>query len=50
MADGKAAQRPIRAGNWLGADWVVLEGLKPGDRVITDNLVRLRPGVSVVSK
>lgn len=50
MADGKAAQRQIRAGTWLGADWVVLEGLKPGDRVITDNLVRLRPGVSVVSK
>jgi membrane fusion protein, multidrug efflux system len=50
MADGKAAQRPIRAGNWLGADWVVLDGLKPGDKVITDNLVRLRPGVAVVPK
>ena len=50
MADGKAAQRQIRAGNWLGSDWVVLDGLKPGDKVITDNLVRLRPGVLVVSK
>ncbi|HEX9396242.1 MAG TPA: efflux RND transporter periplasmic adaptor subunit [Burkholderiales bacterium] len=49
-ADGKAVQRPIRAGNWLGGDWVVLEGLKPGERVIVDNLVRLRPGVVVVSK
>jgi multidrug efflux pump subunit AcrA (membrane-fusion protein) len=28
----------------------VLDGLKPGDRVIVDNLVRLRPGVAVVQK
>ena len=46
----RAVQRQIRAGNWLGADWVVLDGLKPGDRVITDNLVRLRPGVAVAQK
>ena len=30
-ADGKAVQRQIRAGDWLGADWVVLDGLKAGD-------------------
>jgi membrane fusion protein, multidrug efflux system len=46
----RAVQRQIRAGNWLGSDWVVLDGLKPGERVITDNLVRLRPGVAVVQK
>jgi len=40
----------VRTGNWIGADWVVLDGLKPGDRVIVDNLVRLRPGVAVVQK
>ena len=50
QGDGKAVQRPIRAGNWLGGDWVVLEGLKPGDRVVVDNLVRMRPGVTVVAK
>jgi membrane fusion protein (multidrug efflux system) len=51
VTDGqKAIPRPIRAGSWLGADWVVLEGLKPGDRVIVDNLVRLRPGVAVAVK
>ncbi|HVL34258.1 MAG TPA: efflux RND transporter periplasmic adaptor subunit [Burkholderiales bacterium] len=46
-ADGKAVPRPIRAGGWLGQDWVVLEGLKAGDAVIVDNLVRLRPGAPV---
>jgi membrane fusion protein (multidrug efflux system) len=45
--DSKAAPRPIRAGNWVGADWVVLDGLKPGESVIVDNLVRLRPGTPV---
>ena len=48
--EGKAAIRNIRAGNWIGKDWVVLEGLRPGDKVITDNLVRLRPGSAVAAK
>ena len=48
--DGKAAQRSIKAGNWLGKDWVVLEGLKNGDTVIIDNVARLRPGVAVAPK
>jgi membrane fusion protein (multidrug efflux system) len=45
--EGKAVQRPIRAGNWAGNDWVVLEGLKPGERVIVDNFARLRPDTAV---
>jgi len=49
-ADGRAVQRAIRAGTWVGRDWVVLEGLKPGDQVIIDNLVRLRPGALVAAK
>jgi membrane fusion protein (multidrug efflux system) len=50
LADGKAVQRSIRTGSWVGADWVVLEGLKSGDKVIVDNLVRLRPGAAVAAK
>ncbi|HET7198210.1 MAG TPA: efflux RND transporter periplasmic adaptor subunit, partial [Burkholderiales bacterium] len=45
--DGKAVQRPIRAGSWVGAGWAVLEGLKPGEQVIVDNLARLRPDAPV---
>jgi membrane fusion protein (multidrug efflux system) len=48
--EGKAVQRNIRAGNWVGKDWVVIEGLKPGERLIVDNLVRLRPGTPVQAK
>jgi membrane fusion protein, multidrug efflux system len=51
VTDGeKATPRPVRTGNWLGADWVILDGLKEGDRVIVDNLVRLRPGIAVALK
>jgi membrane fusion protein, multidrug efflux system len=48
--DGKAVARNIRAGQWLGEDWVVLDGLKAGDTVIVDNLARLRPGTPVQVK
>jgi len=50
IADAKAVQRPIKAGSWVGKDWAVLEGLKPGDQVIVDNLVRLRPNAPVAAK
>ena len=43
----KVAPRPIQAGEWLGKDWVVLGGLKAGDKVIIDNLMKLRPGAPV---
>ena len=48
--EGKAVQRPIKAGAWVGKDWAVLEGLKPGDQVIVDNMVRLRPNAPVAAK
>jgi membrane fusion protein (multidrug efflux system) len=49
-ADGKVAARTIQAGSWLGTDWVVLGGLQAGDRVIVNNLVRLRAGAAVEIK
>ncbi|HUQ74659.1 MAG TPA: efflux RND transporter periplasmic adaptor subunit [Burkholderiales bacterium] len=49
-SEGKAVQRPIKAGAWVGKDWAVLEGLKQGDQVIVDNLVRLRPNAPVAAK
>jgi membrane fusion protein (multidrug efflux system) len=48
--EGTAVQRQISAGAWLGNDWVVQDGLKPGDVVILDNLPRLRPGAPVQVK
>lgn len=49
-ANGTVEPRPISAGEWLGKDWIITGGLKPGDEVITDNLLKLRPGAPVVDK
>ncbi|MBL8383191.1 MAG: efflux RND transporter periplasmic adaptor subunit [Burkholderiales bacterium] len=46
-AENKAVPRPVEAGAWLGRDWIIEKGLAAGDRVIVDNLLRLRPGVVV---
>lgn len=43
----EAIMRPVVTGNWIGKDWVILEGLKAGDKVIVDNLIKLRPGTLV---
>lgn len=49
-AEGKVAPRPVQLGEWYGKDWVVLGGLKDGDQVIVDNLMKLRPGMPVAPK
>lgn len=46
-SENKVAPRPIKTGDWFGKDWVVLGGLKAGDKVIVDNLMKLRPGAPV---
>lgn len=45
-----AAIRPIQAGGWSGQDWVILDGLKQSDKVIIDNLIKVRPGAPVTAK
>jgi len=44
----EAVMRPVVTGNWVGKDWVILEGLKTGDKVIVDNIIKLRPGTPVL--
>jgi membrane fusion protein (multidrug efflux system) len=31
----------------VGSDWIVLSGLTAGDRVVVDNLLKVRPGAMV---
>ncbi|WP_020163294.1 efflux RND transporter periplasmic adaptor subunit [Methyloversatilis discipulorum] len=49
-AEGKVEPRPIKLGQWQGKDWVVTGGLQAGDRVIVDNLIKLRPGAPVAPR
>ncbi len=46
-AENKAALRTVQMGDWVGADWMVLSGLNAGDRIIVDNLLKVRPGSPV---
>ena len=46
-ADNKVEPRPVKTGQWVGTDWVILGGLKAGDKVIVDNLIKVRPGAPV---
>jgi membrane fusion protein (multidrug efflux system) len=45
--DNKAIARPVTAEQTLGNDWVVTAGLRPGDKVITQGLGKLKPGQAV---
>lgn len=45
--DGTAERRPVTLGDWLGSDWVVDLGIKPGEKVIVDNLQKVQPGSPV---
>ena len=46
-ADNKVVPAPLQMGMWHGKNWVVLSGLKAGDRVVIDNIIKIRPGTTV---
>jgi len=39
--------RTVTLGGEQNAQWVVLGGLKPGDRVVVDGFQKMRPGAPV---
>lgn len=45
--DNKVESRRITTGAAVGNKWVVMEGLKAGDRVIVEGLQKVRPGTPV---
>jgi membrane fusion protein (multidrug efflux system) len=46
-ADNKASQRPITVGQPVGGDFLVLDGLKAGERVVVEGIQKLRDGAEV---
>ena len=42
--DNAVVQRPVTVGDWIGKDWIILDGLHTGDKVVIDNLIKLIPG------
>ena len=45
--DGKAQPRTLKTAEAYGDKWLVTEGLKPGDRLIVEGLIKVQPGTAV---
>jgi multidrug efflux pump subunit AcrA (membrane-fusion protein) len=45
-----ARQRLLKVGDTLGNDYVVLDGIKPGDHIITSGLQFLQDGMPVMEQ
>lgn len=46
-AQGKAQISPVEVGDWSGDLWVISNGLKAGDKVIVDGVIKIGPGAPV---
>ena len=45
--DNKVQARPVQTGPRVGESWIISSGLQPGDRVVVEGLMTVRPGVEV---
>ena len=52
VVDGgnKVNVRPVQLGETVGHDWIVLQGVKPGERVVVEGLQKVRQGMQVDPK
>jgi len=44
---GMSAPRQVKIGGSSGSQWIVLDGLKPGEQVIVEGFQKMRPGAPV---
>ena len=40
--DNKATFRPVKVGDRVGTNWIITEGLKPGERVVVEGLLKIQ--------
>jgi RND family efflux transporter MFP subunit len=48
--ENKVSVRTVKVGDRVGAEWIVAEGLKQGERVIAEGVQKARPGAQVNPK
>lgn len=48
--DNTVELRPVKVAETIGSQWIIDEGLKPGERVITEGIQKVRPGTTVAPK
>lgn len=49
-AAGVVAPRPVTLGETMGNDYLVEQGLQPGERVVVEGVIKVRPGATVRTK
>ena len=48
--DNKVSIRPVKVGERVGTEWIIEEGLKPGEKVIAEGTQRVKAGMTVDPK
>src|SRR5216683_2896069 len=48
--ENKVSIRTVKVGDRVGSEWIVAEGLKPGERVVVEGVQKVRPGMQVNPK
>ena len=48
--DNKVEIRPVKVGERVGPQWIIEEGLKPGERVVAEGIQRVKAGMTVNPK
>jgi len=43
----KVSQRKVTVGPRFGSDWLIEDGLKPGERIVVEGLQKVRDGATV---
>jgi len=49
-ADNKIDIRTVKVGEKIGTDWIIEDGLQPGERVVAEGTQKVRPGLLVNPK
>src|SRR5690349_4955737 len=48
--DNKVQIRPVKVGERIGTEWIIAQGLKPGERVVAEGIQKVRGGMAVNPK
>jgi membrane fusion protein, multidrug efflux system len=46
-AESKVEARPVEVGEWAGDGWVIESGIRPGENVVLDGVMKIGPGAPV---
>lgn len=49
-ADNKVDIRPVQVGPRIASDWIIDQGLKPGEQIVVEGIQKVRPGMTVTPK